>query len=247
MRLATYNIWNSQMGMPLRFAQIVNEIMNLNADIICLQEVADVRMHDEIASQCKYPFFCFYPQYGLSVLSRLPIDGSRELPYALAARVTVNQKNVILVNVHLPWDSVIKQENAIVEIVEETRQLRSDYLLISGDFNNSENSSIYRFLKNEQSIGGCEAYFFDLAEAFSEITGTKIIPTLNFRENPRWGMSQKRNTLEVSRRFDYIMLKNPYPEEFPILKEYGIFGRDISRETGLSASDHYGVYAELEF
>ena len=43
------------------------------------------------------------------------------------------------------------------------------------------------------------------------------------------------------------MLENPYPEEFPILKKYGIFGRNISEETGLAASDHYGVYAELAF
>lgn len=51
----------------------------------------------------------------------------------------------------------------------------------------------------------------------------------------------------MSRRFDFIMLKNPYPEEFPKLKKCGIFGRDISKETGLAASDHYGVCAELEF
>lgn len=78
-------------------------------------------------------------------------------------------------------------------------------------------------MRYEQSIRGCEAYFLDLAEAFSEITGTEIIQTLNFRENPRWGVFQKR------------------------IKEYGVFGRDISQETGLCASDHYGVYVELEF
>lgn len=103
------------------------------------------------------------------------------------------------------------------------------------------------FLKNEQLLQGCKAYFYDLAEAFAEIADTAIYPTLNFRENPRWGVLQKRNTIEVSRRFDFIMLENPYPEEFPILKKYGIFGRNISEETGLAASDHYGVYSELAF
>ncbi|MCI9322258.1 MAG: hypothetical protein HFH81_03195 [Lachnospiraceae bacterium] len=247
MRLATYNIWNSPAGMPLRLAQIVNEIVNQNMDIVCLQEVADIKTQDELVLQCKYPYSCFYPQAGLLVLSRLPIEGSLELPYALAARVTENQKSIILINVHLPWDSVIKQENTIVEITERTRQIQTDYMFILGDFNNSENSSIYRFLKNEQSLQGCEAYFYDLAEAFAEITGTAIYPTLNFRENPRWGVFQKRNTIEVSRRFDFIMLKNPYPKAFPTLKKYGIFGRDISKETGLAASDHYGVCVELEF
>lgn len=247
MKIATYNIWESPAGMPLRFVQIVNEIVNLNADIVCLQEVADIQIHDALALQCKYPYFCFYPQAELSVLSRLPIEESCELPYALAVRVTEDQKSLTLVNVHLPWDSVVKQEDAIVEIVEKTRQLQTDYMFILGDFNNSENSSIYRFLKNEQSLQGCETYFFDLAEAFAEATETAILPTLNFRENPRWGVVQKKNTIEVSRRFDFIMLKNPYPEDFPLLKKYGIFGRDISKETGLAASDHYGVYVELEF
>ena len=46
------------------------------------------------------------------------------------------------------------------------------------------------YLKNEQSLQGCEAYFYDLAEAFAEITETAIYPTLNFRENPRWGVLQ---------------------------------------------------------
>ena len=41
MKLATYNIWDSPSGMPLRFTQIVNEIVNLDADIICLQEVTE--------------------------------------------------------------------------------------------------------------------------------------------------------------------------------------------------------------
>lgn len=43
MKIATYNIWESPVGMPLRFVQIVNEIVNQNADIMCLQEVADIK------------------------------------------------------------------------------------------------------------------------------------------------------------------------------------------------------------
>ncbi|MCI9386764.1 MAG: endonuclease/exonuclease/phosphatase family protein [Lachnospiraceae bacterium] len=73
-KIATYNIWESPAGMPPRFVQIVNEIVNQNADIICLQEVADTKTQDELALQCQYPYFCFYPQTGLLILSRLPIE-----------------------------------------------------------------------------------------------------------------------------------------------------------------------------
>ena len=48
MKLATYNIWNSSAGMPLRFTQIVNEIVNLDADIICLQEVTDIPIYNAL-------------------------------------------------------------------------------------------------------------------------------------------------------------------------------------------------------
>jgi len=87
---------------------LLNEIVNLNVDIVCLQEVADIKIRDELVLQCKYPYSCFYPQAGLLVLSWLPIEESLELPYALAVRVTQNQKTLILINVHLPWDSIIK-------------------------------------------------------------------------------------------------------------------------------------------
>lgn len=36
MTIATYSIWNSDVGMPLRSNQIFKEIVHLNADIVCL-------------------------------------------------------------------------------------------------------------------------------------------------------------------------------------------------------------------
>ena len=42
MRIATYNIWNSEQGMPYRTNCIIGEIRKLNADVICLQEVKKI-------------------------------------------------------------------------------------------------------------------------------------------------------------------------------------------------------------
>ena len=41
MRIATYNTWNSDAGMPIRFRQLADAIIRERADILCLQEVAD--------------------------------------------------------------------------------------------------------------------------------------------------------------------------------------------------------------
>ena len=86
-----------------------------------------------------------------------------------------------------------------------------------------------------------------MAEVFAEMTGTKPSATLNFRKNPRWGIVEPKNTIEVNQRFDWILLKNPYPAELPILKCCTLFGTEISEQTNLVASDHYGVIAEIEF
>ena len=37
MRIATYNIWNSDAGMPMRFRQLIDEIVGADTDILCLQ------------------------------------------------------------------------------------------------------------------------------------------------------------------------------------------------------------------
>lgn len=39
MKIATYNIWNSDKGMPGREKQIIDEINALESDVIALQEV----------------------------------------------------------------------------------------------------------------------------------------------------------------------------------------------------------------
>ena len=39
MKIATYNVWNSDTGMPEREHQIIGEINALDADVIVLQEV----------------------------------------------------------------------------------------------------------------------------------------------------------------------------------------------------------------
>ena len=106
---------------------------------------------------------------------------------------------------------------------------------------------MHRFLTNEQSLLGADAYYFDLAEVSAERTGTKTLATLIFRENQRWSIADTENTIEVNQRCDWILLKNPYPAALPKLKHCMLFGSNISKETNLAASDHYGIMVEIEF
>ena len=247
MRIATYNVWDSDTGMPMRSQQLIDEIIEIKADIICLQEISDRSKHDSFSSLCGYDNSYWQAQTGLSILSRYPIEKTLDFEYGTSAYIQFESKTLLVVNVHLPWEKASLREKAIVDIVENISSMKADYTLLMGDFNCSEKSSVYRFLTNEQSLLGADAYYFDLAEAYAEINGTKALATLNFRENPRWGITEPKNTIEVNQRFDWILLKNPYPNKLPELKNHTMFGTKISGETHLAASDHYGIMVEIEF
>ena len=247
MRIATYNIWDSETGMPMRFRQLIDEIIRIKADIICLQEVSDHEKHNVFSSLCGYNYSYWQAQTGLSILSRYPIEKTADFEYGTSAYIQFESKTLLVINVHLPWEKASLREKAIVDIAESISSMKADYTLLMGDFNSSEKSSVYRFLTNEQSLLGADAYYFDLAEAYAEMIGTKALTTLNFRENPRWGIAEPKNTIEVNQRFDWILLKNPYPAGLPELKSCAIFGTEILEETHLAASDHYGIMVEIEF
>ena len=246
MKIATYNIWNSETGMPFRLQQIINEIRNIQADIICLQEVANQKQHNSLASVCEYAYSHYQIQTGLSILSRRPIYKIEDFEFGTMAGIKFETKTILIINVHLPWESAYSREKAIVNIAKKADSQKDVFTFLMGDFNSSADSSVHRFLTNNQSLLENDAYFYDLAEAFAEITETNPPATLNFRKNPRWGVIQPLNTIEVNQRFDWIMLKNPYPLEFPVLKECRLFGTEISEKTRLAASDHYGVWTEIE-
>jgi len=247
MRIATYNLWDSPAGMPKRFWQQVNEIRRADADVLCLQECGSREIHERLAGQCGYPHGHFHEKAGLSILSRAPFLHAEDFDSFTLVSLQIEGSLLCVVNIHLPWDSVLRREEMIVHITDQISREMRDYTLLAGDFNSSADSSVHRFLKNQQSLAGQEAFFFDLAEAYAERMGTLPAATLDFRKNPRWGKLESPNTLETNLRCDWIMLQNAYPEPLPELKSCMVFGVETDAETGLCPSDHYGVAAELTF
>ena len=54
MKIATYNIWNSENGMSYRNKYIMSEIQKINVDVVCLQEVHNRKMAENIAINLGY-------------------------------------------------------------------------------------------------------------------------------------------------------------------------------------------------
>ena len=251
-RIATYNIWNSEEGMPQRENYIIDEIINCNADIVCLQEVHDKVQAEKIALKANYKYL-FFDNYrceaeGLCILSKKPFDKCSswyENTNAMQVAFSYNNKTISVINLHLPWDSVIKRENQIVDIIDYIEREDADYVFLAGDFNCSDGSDVQRFLLGDCSLKDTEANpcWYDLALAYSNFAKMTVENTLNFRENPRF----KNNTIEANSRFDRILLRNTYPNKFPALLKCEVFGKRVYEDIKLAASDHYGVVVEMEF
>lgn len=250
MRIATYNIWNDQRGWPGRLEQICNEIRHQSADIICLQDVPDEEHCKLLAKECGYDFFYFVKQSStceLAILSKLPFLSKRSFSKAIIVTVKVLDFTVEVINVHLPWDSVLSSERQVIALVNENKKSNVDYSFFCGDFNYEEGSSVYNFLLGKQSLYGEEAvpYWEDLAIVHRDITGINPKPTLDLSSNPRWKSHGYKEC--AGTRIDLILLKYSYPKSSPKLKAFHLFGTEVSSDTGYCASDHYGVFAELDF
>ena len=251
MRLATYNVWNSKEGMPQREKYIIDEIANINAEIICLQEVRDRFQAEVIADKANYEYH-FFDNYkdeveGLCILSKIPFTKCSSWlnsTNAIYVSFMYKGKTIAVVNLHLSWDSCLKREQQIADIVKRINEEKFDYVFLAGDFNCSDTSDVHRFLVGDCLLANTEANpsWHDLALSYADLTKSSAECTLNFRENPRF----KNNTIEPNVRFDRILLRNTYPCEFPVLKDCSVFGKKIYNDINLSASDHYGVIIEVD-
>ena len=97
--LATYNIWNSDEGMPFRCECILHEIQKIHPDIVCLQEVQNKEMAQMLA--VKLDMSCFFASYendeeGICVLSKYPITVKEDWMYINAQYMTFQYESKIV-------------------------------------------------------------------------------------------------------------------------------------------------------
>jgi len=250
MKIASFNIWNSEKIMPKRQQQIIDEIEEVNAHIICLQDVKE-EIYSELISKITQYQYSYYHDHnnenaGMVVFSKLPITTKKYIECAAIITCEYDGNTILIANVHLPWDSILKKEKNIVDINEEIIKLDADYGFLVGDFNSSDSSSVHHYLTGQRSLHNTEAnpIWEDLGEVYSQKTNTKLEYTLDLINNPRW----KRISLPCSsERFDRIYIKGAFKNAPPVLDNYYLFGKKVDEESGYCASTHYGVVAEVMF
>lgn len=255
MKIVTYNIWNNDANYNKRIELLISLLKDEEIDVLALQEVRDDSVVQRIENECKFDY-SYWKEYfdckeGLAILSRYPIisswtnwDDTEDVHNSgvMSVILNIDGLKIGVTNVHLDYKKSYNREIEIVKAVKKIEELESEYNLILGDFNTYPNSIIHNYLAGQQSIFEHSTNWIDLADSYAIKYENKAEVTLDFYNNPRWDTEY---TLEVPGRFDWIMLKNPYPMKSPKLNDFRLIGYE--RIDGITPSDHYGVLSCIEF
>lgn len=72
--------------------------------------------------------------------------------------------------------------------------------------------------------------WYDLAEAYAERHNIATDNTLDIKSNPRW---KGLKSIEVSRRYDRILVRNTYPMDLPILENVRHLGELFQKKVDM--------------
>jgi len=260
MQIATYNIWNSNTDKTERQEMLCQELNRVNADVVALQEVSAIA--EQSYTQYPHTVFRRYSEQGgeglgnegLRFLSKFPVlsaEAGWEFSAALhncglRVKLRINGVSVAVTNVHLDYKSVAVREAQILAVTDwmAARSEPEDAEILCGDFNSYPESSVYRFLRGQQTLNGQESsVWHDLAAVYASRRGTLPAPTLDFQTNPRWANNP---SLELPAQFDWILVQERWPASMPKLRSVELIGRYPLPDSRIVPSDHYGVLADLE-
>lgn len=237
MKIATFNTWGNY-GPPERKPVLAQAIRNLDADLVCLQEVVDPACLEPFS----YPVRLHASAGNLALLSRFPLVSHREITYravspletvarqALLVELSVNGRPFWAVTTHLSWKETdettrLAQTEELLQAVEPL----GGRVLLSGDFNAEPAHAPMDRIR--------QAGFVDL---FARRHPKEPGWTWD-NQNP---FIQSHSVRFPDRRIDYLFLRQEALTEFNVL-DCKVVCQAPSPE-GTRASDHYGVLATLE-
>lgn len=254
MKICTYNIWNHDRNYKERMNLLIQLLNDKTIDILLLQEVRDKEIVLKIQRECNFEYYHWKEYFdckeGLAIVSRYEMsslwtnwDSDEDVhnSASMCVNLEVDGKKLSIMNVHLDYKYSFNRELELIKALNHLQNQSAELKIIAGDFNTYPESKIYRFLTGLESISERSERWIDLAEAFCIRNDRKIECTIDFVNNPRW---LEEPCLERPGRFDWIMLKNPYPKAYPRVLNYELLGNKVVNS--ITASDHYGVLLEVE-
>ncbi|HKA94152.1 MAG TPA: endonuclease/exonuclease/phosphatase family protein [Acidimicrobiia bacterium] len=260
MRVATWNLWWRFGPWEERQPAIAEALHRLDADVIGLQEVWDIRdglgQSETLGEKLGYQhvfasgFDAGDAQFGNAILSRWPIVASERRPlpstpttqefrFVLRTEVEGPRGRFDFYTTHLNWrydESAVRQAQvrALAEFVAESSD-RTFPPIVCGDFNADPDSDEIRMLNGRAAVPVPRLVFMDAWDAAGEGPGYTWSNDNAFAARD----------LEPDRRIDYVFVG--WPKERGAGHVVDARVAAIEPIDGVHPSDHYGVVAELRY
>ena len=262
LRVLTLNLWGEQPPLERRMELVASGLHAMRPDVIALQEVREVpeTMPNQAATLAQalgyqYAFAVATPwgggSEGLALLSALPIVRSewRELPHAstqerrivLGAALATDQGELGVFTTHLNWRMVdgIKRESQVSAVDAFVSAWPSSLpKVVMGDFNATPMHDEIRFLRGQHTLEGRRTVYQDAWERYHP-------GDPGYTWSARNPYTQRMRFVEADRRLDYVFVS-------PVTRDGRGFIHschlvfDQAAADGTFASDHFGLYAEIQ-
>lgn len=260
--ILTINIWNRSGPWEQRLARLRAGIDALNPDVIGMQEVMSDGTHTlahEVAEGLGYGIVYGEAKalgggisFGNAALSRWPVLTTAIVPLPNAG--SDEQRSLLMTEVrtplgplpflvtHLAWrmnhgfvrEAQVKAIAEAIELREPMSEARLPLVMV-GDFNARPDATEIRYLTGLHALDG---HSIHLADAF-DVAGRGAGFTYDGDHNPHAAMMN-----EPPRRIDYVFLRGPDEWHRGRVREARVVLDEVQAD--VAASDHFGVFAELE-
>jgi endonuclease/exonuclease/phosphatase family metal-dependent hydrolase len=272
MKLVTLNFWGIEPPLDRRLDLAARQLAQLAPDVVCMQEVrpldgasgrttADV-LAERLAMHARYAVATDHAgrQEGLAILSRTPLLEARELvlPEARPGDTRILLSGLVptagapiwvhTTHLHYRLDDGLAREHQVVAIDAAIRALgrepTSAPQLLCGDFNATPDSDEMRFLRGLTTLAGRRTHFQD--------AWLRLHPEPVPGDGPAGGitwsseneLTRPLRSLDIDRRIDYVLVTSRKKDGRGTVRECRVVLTE--REGGICASDHFGVYADVQ-
>ena len=265
LRIISFNLWGTEPPLTARLALAAHQLKALAPDVVCLQEVKPhaggttahaiagaLGMHAQYATSTKWDG----GEEGLAILSLAPLDETRTLVLPDArpdeTRILLSGRIgdiwVHTTHLHYRLDDGVARERQVLAIDALVRGLGRDQdsapQILCGDFNATADSDEIRFLRGLTTLDGRRTHFQDAWLRLHREPGPGDGSAQGITWSSENRFTRPLRSLDIDRRIDYVLVTSRKKDGRGTVRECRVVLAD--REDGVCASDHYGVYADVE-
>jgi endonuclease/exonuclease/phosphatase family metal-dependent hydrolase len=261
MRVVTQNLWGVRGDWDARRSILIDGFRRLRPDVVAFIEAIKTDEYDQVVD-------LLGPEYqvahqtkrepdgqGASIASRWPIGEVHEVDLDVTPRTADFACTTLVAEIHAPepfsplsvanhvpnWQVDFEHERehqalAAARFLEKLADARGGHIVLAGDFTSDPEAANVRFVAGRQSLDGMSVCYRDAWESMHPgEPGETFTPDNPLVADWDWPF----------RRLDYVFVRcgehgGPTLE---ITACERIFDRAVG---GVWASDHFGVYADLE-